>query len=230
MSGTSSGDAGAMITFTTGDPATALLAPANAPAAAAASESATTQPSFACSGATTTAEHLVCIDPELALADRGLDAVYRRALAGPQADGLVAQQREWLAKRNACQTAECVQHSYRSQLEAVFEAVEGESGLYRRTDRQGELTVIDVPGSKRGIAFRVTATYTGRSTNVGAATGVALLQGDRARFVANDYGQPCVLDLRRAGRFAWTVSTVDSAGCTLGHNVTLDGRYVIARR
>lgn len=188
---------------------------------------ATARPSFACSRSKTVVEQLICSDPRLALADRGFAAVYRRALAGTQAAGLVADQRAWLLKRDVCRTTECVQDTYRGQLEAVFEAVNEGTGTYRRTDGQGALTMIDVPG-EAAVAFQVTASYIGRSTNFGSVTGVVPVRDNRARFAANEYGRPCVLDLRRIGGSAWTISTVDDSGCSLGHNVTVTGRYVLA--
>jgi uncharacterized protein YecT (DUF1311 family) len=83
------------------------------------------QPSFDCGKASTSAEELVCADPDLARLDRRLSARYQAALAvtdGLEAgrtearDTLKATQRGWIKGRDDCWKADdlrgCVEASY----------------------------------------------------------------------------------------------------------------------
>lgn len=198
--------------------ALALLAGAGAAAA---------DPSFPCGRAATAAERLVCGDPDLALFDRALAAVYRRARAGHQAAGLVSNERAWLGQRDACGTTACLARSYHAQIEAVSEAIDGGPGRFVRADGQARLIVLDVVGEP-AIAFRIDATYTGRSVNVGAVAGAARIAGGTAHYSVDD-GGVCAVDLRRSA-IGWVVATVDATGCGLGANVRLDGRYAPVAR
>lgn len=76
--------------------------------------------SFDCKRASTAVEKLICNDPDLSRLDTELDARYReRRSAGT--DGLVEEQRSWLAKRNACNNTACIKIHYLNRLSEVKE-------------------------------------------------------------------------------------------------------------
>jgi uncharacterized protein YecT (DUF1311 family) len=101
--------------------------------AAALSASAQSGPSFDCGKASTTIERTICAKPELARADRAMDAAYRalvEKLSGSAKEHLAEDQRRWIASRNkACngvieEIALCVAQRYEARtknLEAFGE-------------------------------------------------------------------------------------------------------------
>lgn len=63
------------------------------------------QPSFDCNQATSPTEHAICASQDLSQKDRAISDLYsdlRRVLAPTARDRLVAEQRAWLDRRNAC--------------------------------------------------------------------------------------------------------------------------------
>lgn len=119
--------------------AAVLLAPFTAPAVA--QSVSQSGPSFDCSKAGNQVERAICADPDLAVLDRELAAVYGAAQAGPDMDQarqseLTARQRTWLGSRNGCaQSAElsaCVTASYGQrilELKTYYAGAFGHGGI-----------------------------------------------------------------------------------------------------
>ena len=79
--------------------------------------------SFDCRKASSFVEKAVCDSAELSALDEALSRNYQRMLASNIGDGgrkqLRADQRAWLAKRNACRTSSCVNTLYQERVDAV---------------------------------------------------------------------------------------------------------------
>jgi len=93
--------------------AAALIAACAVPAAAAG-------PTFSCAGHLAPAEAVICSDDALAALDRTLAAAYTRMLdrfpAGEKST-LVAVQRAWVARRDACRTDRaCIRAAYEARM------------------------------------------------------------------------------------------------------------------
>lgn len=85
--------------------------------------SAPAHPSFDCAKASTHVERLICADSELADKDRQVSATYKtwiqRVKKGEMIDPIdeiVADQKAWLQRRNACTTAACVSEAYDDRI------------------------------------------------------------------------------------------------------------------
>lgn len=73
--------------------------------------------SFDCAKATTEVEKEICADTELSILDDRLAAAYRRALVvATDKDALRREQREWLAKRDACLGQNCLKTEHESRM------------------------------------------------------------------------------------------------------------------
>lgn len=73
--------------------------------------------SFDCAKATTEVEEKICADTELSILDDRLAAVYRKALVvATDKDALRREQREWLARRDACLSQNCLKSEHESRL------------------------------------------------------------------------------------------------------------------
>jgi uncharacterized protein len=78
-----------------------------------------TTPAFDCDKARSPVEHLICGTPDLASKDKVSSALYTQALADTPAVAkptLRKAQREWLNRRNACSSADCVSKAYEDRL------------------------------------------------------------------------------------------------------------------
>jgi uncharacterized protein YecT (DUF1311 family) len=77
--------------------------------------------SFDCAKAGTAVEKLICADPGLRAADGEMATIYKRvyAAAGSGAEAVKQDQREFIAKRNQCGTAECIAGAYQSRRVAL---------------------------------------------------------------------------------------------------------------
>jgi uncharacterized protein YecT (DUF1311 family) len=77
--------------------------------------------SFDCAKAGTAVEKLICADPALRAADGEMATIYKRiyASAGSGADAVKQDQREFIAKRNQCNTAECIAGAYQARRVAL---------------------------------------------------------------------------------------------------------------
>lgn len=88
---------------------------------------------FNCARATTLVERAICGSPALSRADDRLNRTYKQALANSlDPDSLRAQQRVWVAQRDACRTAQCVADAYAARL-PVLEALRNGSAPLPRT-------------------------------------------------------------------------------------------------
>lgn len=71
------------------------------------------KPSFACTGASNTAQRLICGDRALAALDVETASLYRRARANVvDTSALADEQSAWLIRRDHCGSAECLRESY----------------------------------------------------------------------------------------------------------------------
>jgi uncharacterized protein YecT (DUF1311 family) len=77
--------------------------------------------SFDCAKAGTAVEKLICADPALRAADGEMATIYKRvyAAAGSGAQAVKQDQREFIAKRNQCGTAECIAGAYQARRVAL---------------------------------------------------------------------------------------------------------------
>lgn len=81
----------------------------------------TPTPGFDCNQAYTTAEHLICADAALALADHELGLWYRAVQKkSNRPASLREDQRRWLREvRDACLNADCLRQAYRSRTDTL---------------------------------------------------------------------------------------------------------------
>lgn len=84
------------------------------------------RPSFDCAKAATSVERMICADPSLGEKDRQVSITYRtwiqRVKSGDMIDPIdeiVADQKAWVQRRNACQTAACVSKAYDERIEEL---------------------------------------------------------------------------------------------------------------
>jgi uncharacterized protein YecT (DUF1311 family) len=75
-------------------------------------------PGFDCAAAFSTAEHLVCANPDLAVADTELNLLYSALMKKPRRPAaLPVEQRRWLREiRNACTDTDCLRTVYRQRI------------------------------------------------------------------------------------------------------------------
>lgn len=99
---------------------------ANAPAVKPPPSQGAARPSFDCAKASTNVERMICDDPSLGDKDRQVSVTYRtwvqRVKAGDLIDSIdeiVADQKAWVQRRNACQTAACVSKAYDERIEEL---------------------------------------------------------------------------------------------------------------
>lgn len=77
----------------------------------------TSDPSFQCAKAATSAEHMVCASETLAVLDRRVSQAYANARTrGVDPVQLRRSQREWLGARDACGAIDCMVTSYNDRL------------------------------------------------------------------------------------------------------------------
>jgi len=93
------------------------------------SASTTSGPSYSCQSAATKVETTVCSSAELSLLDRSVNAAYEKYLRDLNSSGdssgkilLRASQRNWIKKRNACDTDEkCLSKVMRDRLQKILD-------------------------------------------------------------------------------------------------------------
>ena len=97
-------------------------------------------PSFNCGGALNPVEQAICRDPDLAILDREIAALYQAAQLGPDMDAgrqseLTARQRGWIASRDGCTSAPelsaCVTAVYGQriyELKTYYAGANGDAG------------------------------------------------------------------------------------------------------
>jgi uncharacterized protein YecT (DUF1311 family) len=80
-------------------------------------------PSFSCHRALSAVEARICTTPALASEDRQLAAVYEsvkdRIRPRSDVEFLVADQKRWLARRDACGSARCIGRAYAVRIETL---------------------------------------------------------------------------------------------------------------
>jgi uncharacterized protein len=72
--------------------------------------------SFDCTTAKTFVEHAICDNPDLSAKDDVLAPLYRSLRRNDGTGAVVKAQREWVARRNTCQTVVCVSGLYDQRL------------------------------------------------------------------------------------------------------------------
>lgn len=81
------------------------------------------QPTFACQGRLNATEYKVCTTPALAAADQRLGGLYedvkRRIRPRSDVEYLVADQKRWLAERDACWTKRCIGRAYAQRIDTL---------------------------------------------------------------------------------------------------------------
>lgn len=78
---------------------------------------ASVQPSFDCSNASTSVEHLICSNGELASLDVRMAEAFQTAVANTNDPGaLRAMQRAWRKDRDTCPDVDCIENSYNVRL------------------------------------------------------------------------------------------------------------------
>ncbi len=110
------------------------------------------QPSFDCSGALTPTERLICTFAPLGALDSEMAALFGRvttALTPDQRERIVAEQRAWLERRNACGLDRgCLIGAYRERV-AVLQ------GILRRIEAAEAPPEPPEPPAAAGVAVRV---------------------------------------------------------------------------
>lgn len=81
-------------------------------------------PSFDCSKAATQVENMICDHPRIAQLDCDLADAYRTALRdSPWASAnrrIRAEQKEWIARRNRCETPRCLRQVYHQRIGVLY--------------------------------------------------------------------------------------------------------------
>ena len=135
---------------------TVLLALTLAFAASSAATAQAPQPSFDCGTARSPIDRMICADYQLASQDRQLAEVYssaRTQSTNPQQ--LIANQRAWIATRNACGDSRCISNAYSQRISELERLVASSSpasssrlatALERMNDALGR---VDTDGGKQ---------------------------------------------------------------------------------
>lgn len=108
------------------------------------------RPSFDCTKAASHAEQLVCGEyaSSLRAADRDLAALYAQARASGHVTA--ASQRAWLAQRDRCPDAECLEAAYRARIDALFAAQGNRFTLGPGAAKTFRQDVLPLPSAMRG--------------------------------------------------------------------------------
>lgn len=181
-------------------------------------------PSFACAGASTQVERMICADPALAARDRALAVAYRHSRNARNALP-VSPQAQWLAERNACRTPDCIGAAYDRRFEELMGEVPILPVRFERRGQPGMLAMVDLGDG--WYLFELSALYIyPRHDNVstGGAAGVVRIDHGRGRWrrPQPDIGEDCNLDFTRSPG-GWSVRQTSFCGNGIG--VELDGLY-----
>jgi uncharacterized protein len=194
--------------------------------------------SFDCARASTAVEHTICANPSLSRLDEELAAAFKTMLgnvANPAA--LRERQREWLEERDACGDDACLDRLYTRRvagLRAGTQSIEATRaaalGVYeRRVDGNPDphaATLTIAAGSGDRIHVSGESTWVGSAetgnVNVGTVDGMAVLEGNHARYDADGCGF-AVEFLPDA-----LIVSGDNGACG-GMNVTFEGDYARVR-
>lgn len=86
-------------------------------------------PSFDCSKAATKVENMICDHPKIAQLDSDLADAYKTALRdSPWASAnrrIRAEQKQWIAQRNRCETPRCLRQIYHQRISVLYGEVAG---------------------------------------------------------------------------------------------------------
>ncbi|WP_108879713.1 lysozyme inhibitor LprI family protein [Anderseniella sp. Alg231-50] len=86
-------------------------------------------PSFDCSKAATAVENMICDHQKIAQLDSDLADAYKTALRdSPWASAnrrIRAEQKQWIAQRNRCETPRCLRQSYHQRISVLYGEVAG---------------------------------------------------------------------------------------------------------
>ena len=94
----------------------------------AANRSPSAQPSFDCARATLTVERAICASEDLSRLDRELGQQFSATVRLAQdPEALRAVQREWISRRNSCQTHECILASFSARIAQLREGAAAEN-------------------------------------------------------------------------------------------------------
>ncbi|MBE7246508.1 MAG: hypothetical protein INR63_16300 [Actinomycetospora chiangmaiensis] len=183
---------------------------------------------FACGGARTRAEHLICSDAALGARDKLLAGLTAAALRR-DADGRIRiRQRAWLATTAACETATCLALVYDGRIGALLRTEGGNAAAaHFYTDRPaGNHGTLDVVGPVHGLAaVSLTSTFVGPG---GAAAGditVAAIGGvlDLRRGSDEIRDGTCRVRVRPRGAESWAVE--QAGACDLPRGTVFGGTY-----
>ncbi|PNB46838.1 hypothetical protein C1X29_26225 [Pseudomonas sp. GW456-12-10-14-LB2] len=183
--------------------------------------------SFDCAGASSPVEKAVCADPYTSSLDEKLGALWRTTLAhvaDPQA--LKADQRAWLKNRSLCGAdPACLAREYLMRLTELKYAPRTFSW-----DATWQLIPHGVNSASEVIIKRQDATHVRfgisaqEGANSGELEGVAVLNGDEARFEEGS----CTLVFRAINGVLDVTQNGDDVDCSAGMGVFYSGRYVAA--
>lgn len=181
-------------------------------------------PSFACTGATTNVERMICADAELGALDRGIAIFYASGRRNPRPGRAVREQREWLTTRDGCDTSACVRRAMMERLWDLSEAAGPDLPAYRDEDADAELVVADLGAG--WYAFGAVGYWHGPTINSAAAAGAFRLQGGRGEIAAVSEDE-CAFTLTRLPRDRWRLTARparEDMACG-GMNATVEGVY-----
>ncbi|MFM5924758.1 MAG: lysozyme inhibitor LprI family protein [Novosphingobium sp.] len=183
-------------------------------------------PSFSCSGTLTPAEVAICADPELAAWDRAIAMFY--PVQRKQNQIAIAQQKDWLARRDQCGTDKaCLRQAFSDW--PGFPAPAGFGAGFDRPARYDTAGLEIAPIGNGWYAFSANAIHMvldrrGRfvTANEGSIDGVVQLTGGRGHYSAEPGDEySCKIDFTRQPG-GWKL---DDNGQCGGVGVTLTGSY-----
>ncbi|WP_414440949.1 lysozyme inhibitor LprI family protein [Burkholderia sp. 22PA0106] len=105
--------------------------------------------SFDCKAARTGVERSICSQPALGDLDSQLDTTYRQTVARAADPAAVSRsQRAWLAERNRCGDAACIEQAYRDRLGALAAV---KSAEWRRYSSAALGIAFDYPSNRKPV-------------------------------------------------------------------------------
>jgi uncharacterized protein len=177
---------------------------------------------FDCAKALTLVEKAICSDKELSAMDDQLGRLYQAALTSAT-DGaaLKTAQKAWLALRDQCRDAACLNKTYADRIAALKQASAPSSpsspadvtGTYQA--KIGDVLVQQTADGR--IKFDLNATY---RTNVGEVSGEVPLSGYAASYVDKD--SDCILSFKFT---PGSLVVTQNGSCGMGLNVSGAGTY-----
>jgi hypothetical protein len=178
-----------------------------------------TAPSFDCSRELSRTERLICADPWLAQSDRVLALAYSRA--APR-QGLVGEQREWLARRDGCESRDCLVYRYEHRISTLLTHVPMPL-RYSRPGYRDDPAFLGMRALGNGeYLFKLVALhYQEDRTNVSDGIADGLVRIENGRGVWRD-SEGCTLAFTRE-RLGWAVR--ESGPCRSGIGAELGGHY-----